>query len=1279
MRLIKLSFKNLNSLVGTWSIDFDHPAYRGDGIFAISGPTGAGKSSILDAICLALYKASPRLKEVTKGSNELMSRGTGDCFSELTFETRGRRLTARFAQSRAHSHAEGALQDATWTLSENGRLISDKARDTKIQIEAVLSLDFDQFTRAILLAQGNFAAFLKASPAEQADLLEKMTGTEIYQQIGEEIHDITAEKRQALEHCDTLLGGHLSLGDDERAALAAALDLRRTQIETRQAELKHLLAQQTWQRQLAATEVEISTHQEAFTQASHRENQALAELAPILQRDTASRQLDLASQDFHHQQEERQKLLIETHRAAQLAVETEAARIAATRDREATQTVCAERKTQLEQERQDLQHLRQLLREEAEARQGVQDRELKLAAATESEKRAQAAFKKLEKNRQSHLTQEVEAKAYLEAHAVDAQLGAQIPLLDNQLQAWSWQVAAIDLAESRAAGAEKTRKQAAKTLEKLLAQADQSRQLLEPLQSELSSLESARQELSAIKSEETLQQELEQVRAQISALHEQIRRAEQVAALEKEDEAIQIQLTDLTRKLAGLEASLPLQQKLLADKVAAIEQEQERQHLLSRIASLETQRHDLQSGQPCPLCGSEEHPYARYLPPPAAADTLRRLKSEHKVEAQNLDSLTHQHSSAQAEVKFKQERRSTLKTQLASLPRLDLHDLRTTQSHCQEQVPPLSQALQKLSSLRLGIDALRPKLAAAAAKLQKCDDELIPACSQVQLSDQEWRHAQDDLAQKLDGRQTQELALLAATAPFLPKLTAADLKMELLDHLLQRAQAWQENAQSLHRLAPLLATANAETNQAAKLLELGRDEIKVSQESLQAAQSSLAQISGIRKTRFGDKVPESEEIRLAALVDQEEKKLQAAVSRHSAATTAAELAAKHRDECQRTFSAGTAAFQAIEALWLQTLSAADFADETARRAVQLPTARRLEADKLLKDAGDTVKRLQNLIAAAQIRLAELQQQSWAELSAEALALAITGAQDAINQDQQQLGADKQKLSDDEVARQHLGKLQLQRQAAAAELLPWDLTKSCIDSKDGLKRFAQGLTLERLLGLANQHLLRLRPRYQLSRENELIRIIDTHHGDAVRPIANLSGGESFLVSLSLALGLSDMASRKIELGCLFLDEGFGTLDADSLQQALDALSHLQQHTGKLIGLISHIDSLKEVLPVQIRVNPVGRGRSEISGPGVEMTAAPAPSVSRSQPLAADIHAQVLGLLDQHPSLKSSLLQEQLKITPSQASKVLKELVESGQLRSEGKGKGMIYLADRIEST
>ena len=180
------------------------------------------------------------------------------------------------------------------------------------------------------------------------------------------------------------------------------------------------------------------------------------------------------------------------------------------------------------------------------------------------------------------------------------------------------------------------------------------------------------------------------------------------------------------------------------------------------------------------------------------------------------------------------------------------------------------------------------------------------------------------------------------------------------------------------------------------------------------------------------------------------------------------------------------------------------------------------------------------------------------------------------------------------------------EARQRELERWEQLHALIGSADGKKfrNFAQGLTFELMVSHANRQLQKMSDRYLLVRDEAQpleLNVIDNYQAGEVRSTKNLSGGESFLISLALALGLSAMASRNVRVDSLFLDEGFGTLDEEALETALDTLAGLQQE-GKLIGVISHVSALKERIGIRIEVQPLSGGRSRISGPGCRQLSA-----------------------------------------------------------------------------
>jgi len=233
----------------------------------------------------------------------------------------------------------------------------------------------------------------------------------------------------------------------------------------------------------------------------------------------------------------------------------------------------------------------------------------------------------------------------------------------------------------------------------------------------------------------------------------------------------------------------------------------------------------------------------------------------------------------------------------------------------------------------------------------------------------------------------------------------------------------------------------------------------------------------------------------------------------------------------------------------------------------------LEAEKTKQLSEHTSQALKETMATKNKELAELQNR-------------LGAIDERLKEQARRLGRQKEK--------QHAVKTQKQ------ECLRWEKLHELIGSADGKKfrNFAQGLTFELMVGHANRQLQKMTDRYIMIRDETKpleLNVIDDYQAGEIRSTENLSGGESFIVSLALALGLSSMASRNVNIDSLFLDEGFGSLDEETLETALTTLAGLHQE-GKLIGVISHVPALKERIPIRIQVHANTGGRSHISGPG-----------------------------------------------------------------------------------
>ena len=276
MRIESLTLHNLNALRGKFHIDF--MALAGNGLFAIVGPTGAGKSTILDAICLALYGQTPRLGKITASNNALMTRHCGECSAEVVIAVGARRYRVFWGQKRARGKADGKLQNARHEIADadTGAILEDKTSRTAPLVEALTGLDFARFTRAVLLAQGQFSAFLHASGDERAPILEQITGTEIYSRLSIAAFERHTQENRALQ----ALTGNLPTPPDMAAqqALAARISAQETVVQTHKAALDAARARHQalldWQTQEALCQ--------RLTHAQEANRQAQSDFAPQL-------------------------------------------------------------------------------------------------------------------------------------------------------------------------------------------------------------------------------------------------------------------------------------------------------------------------------------------------------------------------------------------------------------------------------------------------------------------------------------------------------------------------------------------------------------------------------------------------------------------------------------------------------------------------------------------------------------------------------------------------------------------------------------------------------------------------------------------------------------------------------------------------------------------------------------------------------------------------------------------------------------------------------------
>lgn len=1193
MNLRQLTIHNLASIEDA-VIHFDAPPLADSEVFLITGKTGSGKSTILDAICLALYADTPRLFSTNMQGNtsdqgkevkvddprQLMRRNTGEAYVSLTFMgSNGLPYEARWTVARARNKVNGNLQAKKWTLTNTATGFTySKDEEIRREIKEAIGLDFKQFCRTTMLAQGEFTRFLNSKDDEKAEILEKITGADIYSRIGERIFAITKSKREEMESAEARISGIRILSEEELAAKRQAI----SEVEQEQRKIKGLLeaskekllwlgkmdelSKKSSSLRSELANIDAQVRSEAFAQERRQlEQWQMTHTARAWVNDLDKARLTL--QKVNREQEGLLRDYCLLRNAQQRAADRgkqmaqEAARldnrlkaeedIAPTYARSQTiasmlrnAEACAQRAARAAQEgaciEEELNKRLTPQRDEAQTllariAQQIQEQQAAVKQAEECIERMRPNELRLAKEERATLTSNLEA-----AH--DATL-AYAALLERNVR--------------------------------LRKQLDETAREIATKQKERDTL--AVKAHDADVAWQTLQAAHRMESERVSDWAKQMRARLHVGDLcpvcQRPIESELPHEDLLAQMVAESEARLTQAQKERDALMQA--QQQAEAHMGALTSSLTTLRNTLNNAQEMARtverlstcisrCNIDKYTKAYEVNNKEALRVLARW-------SEGLPAVTD-------EVAGSEENELAY----ASQAQVVLTNLEAANTEAQKvllaQMAQAEGQEQKLKNLRTTMDDLRQTqekqvaaLQDAEKRVQKCHGELEAKRAMQAAARDEQQKALEQVATMMPAAQEGEASVTAGRQWRTDWHTAPETFALELE---QAAQAYDQATKERDMLAQAQETLAVNCRNLESALHAIASMMPTwphQQDSLATTASDLDLDAAIAHANA----------LLGAVSSAKEQERQARLCIEERESLLHEFARQHPIELNSEDDPDNQQGENMEEHLEQMLNVLRRLDSISQD----------EAEARQKRIDETLQRQLRTQAFIQENDRQMQAHTQARptMSDEETPSSLKASTERQEQESEALakrkGALCRDLELDKDNRKASEQLRAQANAKKEEYLRWERLNSILGDATGSKfrKIAQSFVLDSLLCSANTYLRTLTERYSLRVEpgNFVIAITDAYQGYVSRASSTLSGGESFLVSLSLALALSDIGSR-LSVDTLFIDEGFGTLSGEPLQNAISTLRSLHSRAGRHVGIISHVEELKESIPVQIQV-------------------------------------------------------------------------------------------------
>ncbi|MGB0929967.1 MAG: AAA family ATPase [Chitinophagales bacterium] len=1219
MKILSVHFQNINSLKGKHTINFNESPFAEAGLFAITGPTGAGKTSILDAITVALYGRAARYSSDTP--YELMTRHTAKSFSEVEFEIQNKKYRAKWEIRRARGKIDGALQNVYHALIDldtdknvHGTGTATKARK---KIQSLIGLTYESFRKSVLLAQGDFAAFLKAKENERGELLERITGTNVYSKISEAAFLKAKDEKLKMEKLQLQLGQVELLTVEAKDALQLEVTEKQDAILFIRKDLEGFNIQLQWLKKLKELEGKAEVLQQQKKLLEAKREALKHDFSKFnLHKKAVPFQADLKEWKNRHQK------IHELHESIQDIREIILPDLSKAKNQAYHDKTFAKKGLETAQQAQQqaepiIEEVLKLENEMGMKQLSLQKEQAKLADLEKALQKNQQEQQKWKAQKDRTETALKNTQNWLEKNQSDKDLEKDIPLIQQQLNYWEGVEKEI-LAQKRVVNKKRSQR------EKEQINIDRSAKNVRYYQGDLDKktvvLGKLENEQRQAPKRETLEERLLQLQPNITKLEQQIdlaknhqKRQQRINSLIQEYKETEKYWLKLQEELQHLTIDLNKEQQ-------SLEQAQKYYDIEREIEGMADKRKMLEPGKPCKLCGAKHHPYAegRYQTD-VSKHEKEFLSQKKKVEILKESIEVNQRNITRIETEKKSIVVQGKNLRVENKEVLEKFEAFNNQLNNDYKIQSIAPIETEVQLQKQGMDDTKKELTTIKKRenqinelqksVQNYSDTLKDARNEQQKAQENWERLGkewDEATAKLKGIEQQSEERQQVVEQTLQKyqtsLQAKSNHKRIIYALEKRLEEFQSKWTHRDGLKENLESYKSKLNTAREVfLEKNRQRVAVEAErtGLQNEVTTLEASKARLTTAFVLKDAKKERSRLRQNIEQQqlilETQQQIYNDKHAELKSKKDLLEVLRFNKEKD----SALLETFEENFKEELQVAGFVtilaleegilnpSEVGRIEAQQKQVEKEETE-LNKSLVDNHQALQTEQAKALTNLDKPQ--------IEELKVSKKQEEQTFNQE---IGRIKLQLEEDEKLQVKFFALNQKIKEQTKEWKRWETLNELIGSSKGdkFRKFAQGLTLAKLVQLANVHLQKLNPRYLIQKNKEddkselELEIMDVYQADTLRSMRTLSGGESFLVSLSLALGLSDLAGRKAQIESLFIDEGFGTLDSNTLDIAMTTLENLQA-SGKTIGIISHVEALKERVATQVQVKRLSGGYSTI---------------------------------------------------------------------------------------